>query len=74
MRPETAVVHAYSHNVHTEYYANPAARKTIILVNGSLATTASFAHTIKYLTPQFNVALYDPVSYTHLTLPTIYSV
>ncbi|MGY4534429.1 rhamnosyltransferase subunit A [Pseudomonas sp. TE3786] len=59
MRPETAVVHAYSHNVHTEYYANPAARKTVILVNGSLATTASFAHTLKYLTPKFNVVCYD---------------
>ena len=59
MRSETAVVHAYGHNVHTEYYANPAARKTIIMVNGSLATTASFAQSLKYLTPQFNVVLYD---------------
>ena len=27
-----------------------------------------------YLTPSFAVGYYDPVSYTHLTLPTIYSV
>ncbi|MBM7060365.1 alpha/beta hydrolase [Pseudomonas sp. UL073] len=59
MRPETAVVHVHSHNVHTEFYSCPAARKTIILVNGSLATTASFAQTVKYLQQQFNVVLYD---------------
>ncbi|MGH8433296.1 MAG: alpha/beta fold hydrolase [Pseudomonas sp.] len=60
MRPQTAVVNVHSqYNVHTEFYACPTARKTIILVNGSLATTASFAQTIKYLQPQFNVVLYD---------------
>ncbi|WP_137887953.1 alpha/beta fold hydrolase [Pseudomonas sp. 2FE] len=60
MRPETAVVNVHrQYNVHTEFYASPTARKTIILVNGSLATTASFAQTIKYLQPQFNVVLYD---------------
>ncbi|UVE18734.1 alpha/beta hydrolase [Pseudomonas sp. LS44] len=60
MRPETAVVHVHEHyNVHTEFYPSPAARKTIILVNGSLATTSSFAQTVKYLQPQFNVVLYD---------------
>lgn len=59
MRPETAVVHVHNHNVHTELYSCPAARKTIILVNGSLATTASFAQTVKYLQQQYNVVLYD---------------
>ncbi|AYC33959.1 alpha/beta hydrolase [Pseudomonas cavernae] len=60
MRPETAVVQVHKHyHVHTEFYSSPAARKTIILVNGSLATTASFAQTIKYLQSQFNVVLYD---------------
>ena len=60
MRPETAVVEINrKHNVHTEFYGNPAASKTIILVNGSLATTASFAQTIKYLQPQFNVVAFD---------------
>ena len=41
MRPETTVVEINrKHKVHTEFYGNPAASKTIILVNGSLATTA----------------------------------
>ncbi|MCY1278209.1 Rhamnosyltransferase 1 subunit A [compost metagenome] len=60
MRPETAVVAVHEqYKVHTELYSCPTARKTIILVNGSLATTASFAQTVKYLQQQFNVVLYD---------------
>ena len=89
MRPEIAVLDIQGqYRVYTEFYRADAADKTIILVNGSLATTASFAQTVKNLHPQFNVVLYDqpyagrskahnrhePVSYTHLTLPTIYSV
>ncbi|WP_165663781.1 alpha/beta fold hydrolase [Metapseudomonas otitidis] len=60
MRPQTQVVTVNrKYKVHTELYANPQASRTIILVNGSLATTASFAQTVKYLHPQFNVVLYD---------------
>ncbi|MBS7661566.1 alpha/beta hydrolase [Pseudomonas lalucatii] len=60
MKPATAVVDVLGiYKVHTEFYASPAARKTIILVNGSLATTAAFAQTVKYLQEQFNVVLYD---------------
>jgi pimeloyl-ACP methyl ester carboxylesterase len=60
MKPATAVIDINrTYKVHTEFYANPAARKTIILVNGSLATTASFAQTLRYLHPHFNVVLYD---------------
>ncbi|WP_371233634.1 alpha/beta fold hydrolase [Pseudomonas sp. QE6] len=59
MRPETAVVEIQQHRVHTEFHANKEARQTIILVNGSLATTASFAQTVKYLQPHFNVVCYD---------------
>ena len=60
MKPAIAVVDIHrTFKVHTEFYANPSARKTIILINGSLATTAAFAHTLKYLQPQFNVVLYD---------------
>lgn len=60
MKPAIAVVDIHrTFKVHTEFYANPSARKTIILINGSLATTAAFAQTIKYLQPQFNVVLYD---------------
>lgn len=60
MRPETAIVEIHGqHRVHTEFYGNPAAQQTIVLVNGSLSTTASFAQTVKYLQPHFNVVLYD---------------
>lgn len=60
MKPAIAVVDIHrTFKVHTEFYANPSARKTIILINGSLATTAAFAQTLKYLQPQFNVVLYD---------------
>lgn len=60
MRPETAVVEIEGkYQIHTEFYRSPAAAKTIILVNGSLATTASFGQTIKYLQPQFNVLAFD---------------
>jgi len=60
MRLETAVVEIHQqYRVHTERYLNDGAAKTIILVNGSLATTASFAQTLRYLQPRFNVVLYD---------------
>jgi rhamnosyltransferase subunit A len=60
MKPAIAVVDVHgSFKVHTEFYTSPNARKTIILVNGSLATTAAFAQTLRYLHPQFNVVLYD---------------
>ena len=60
MRAHTAVLEINrQHKIHTEFYYNPAASQTILLVNGSLSTTASFAHTLKYLLSQFNVVLYD---------------
>jgi hypothetical protein len=60
MRPEIAVLDIQGqYRVYTEFYRADAAQKTIILVNGSMATTASFAQTAKNLYPQFNVVLYD---------------
>ena len=60
MQPTIAVVDIHgTYKVHTEFYFSPSARKTIILVNGSLSTTAAFAQTVKYLNTQFNVVLYD---------------
>jgi pimeloyl-ACP methyl ester carboxylesterase len=60
MRPEIAVLDLQGqYRVYTEFYRAEAAAKTIILVNGSLATTASFAQTVRNLHPQFNVVLYD---------------
>lgn len=45
--------------VHTCFYPNPHTAATIILVNGSLATSVSFNASLKYLTPLFNVVTYD---------------
>lgn len=60
MKPATAVVDVHGiYKIYTEFYPNPSARKTIILVNGSLSTTAAFAQTVKYLHSLFNVVLYD---------------
>ncbi len=60
MRPETAIIEIHGqYRIHTEFYGNPAAQQTIILVNGSLSTTASFAQTVKHLQPHYNVVLYD---------------
>ncbi|TRX75907.1 alpha/beta fold hydrolase [Pseudomonas mangiferae] len=59
MKPETAVIAVAGWNIHTEHYRSPQADKTLLLVNGSLATTASFAQTLRYLYPRFNVVLYD---------------
>ena len=60
MTLKTAIVQiGKKYRVYTEHYLNATADKTIILVNGSLATTASFAQTVRYLRPRFNVVLYD---------------
>ncbi|WP_297846168.1 alpha/beta hydrolase [Pseudomonas sp.] len=60
MRPEIAVLDIQGQfRVYTEFYRADAAEKTIILVNGSMATTASFAQTARNLYPKFNVVLYD---------------
>lgn len=60
MKPETAVLDIQGHyRVYTEFYRAADAEQTIILVNGSLSTTASFAQTVRYLYPHFNVVLFD---------------
>lgn len=60
MRPEISVLDIQGQfRVYTEFYRADAAEKTIVMVNGSLATTASFAQTVRNLHPQFNVVLYD---------------
>lgn len=60
MKPEIAVLDLQGQfRVHTELHRAEAAEKTIILVNGSLATTASFAQTVRNLHPHYNVVLFD---------------
>ena len=60
LKPEIAVLDIQGqYRIHTELYRCDNAEHTIILVNGSMATTASFAHTLKNLHPYLNVVLYD---------------
>ncbi|MGY8810571.1 MAG: alpha/beta fold hydrolase [Pseudomonadales bacterium] len=60
MKPEHQVVEALGlFRIHTHYYASPAPQGTVILVNGSLATMAAFAQTVRFLQPHFNVVLFD---------------
>lgn len=60
MRPEIAVLDIQGqYRVYTEFYRSDSAEQTIILVNGSLSTTASFAQSVRYLYPHFNVVLFD---------------
>jgi len=60
IKPEIAVLDIQGHyRIHTEFYRCDTAENTIILVNGSMATTASFGQTLKNLHPHLNVVLYD---------------
>ena len=60
LKPEIAVLDIQGqYRIHTELYRCDTAQNTIILVNGSMATTASFGQTLKNLHPHLNVVLYD---------------
>lgn len=60
MKPEIAVLDIQGqYRIHTEFYRCDNAENTIILVNGSMATTASFSQTLRNLHPHLNVVLYD---------------
>ncbi len=60
MKPEHEMVETLGlFRIHTHYYASPAPQGTVILVNGSLATMAAFAQTVRFLQPHFNVVLFD---------------
>ena len=60
LKPEITVLDLQGqYRIHTEFYRSATAEHTIILVNGSMATTASFAQTLKNLHPHMNVVLYD---------------
>ena len=45
--------------VHVERVGQDPGRSTVMLVNGAMATTASFARTCKCLAEHFNVVLFD---------------
>lgn len=45
--------------IYTEMYWKSNNAKTVLLVNGALATTGSFGQTVKYLQPHYNLVLFD---------------
>lgn len=47
------------YNVHVEQLGNNPEKKTVLLVNGALSTTRSFARTSKCLSEHFNVLMFD---------------
>lgn len=47
------------YRIYVERVGNDPRRKTVMLVNGALATTAAFARTSKCLAEHFNVVLFD---------------
>lgn len=47
------------YNVHVEQMGDNPERKTVLLVNGALSTTRSFARTSKCLAEHFNVLMFD---------------
>ncbi len=55
----TAVLTLAGYKVYTEYHRHSDSAKTIVLVNGALATTGSFGQSLRYLAPHFNVVLFD---------------
>jgi rhamnosyltransferase subunit A len=60
MKPETAVVDVLGkHHIYLEHYKTDESAKTVILVNGAFATTASFGQTVRYLRDKVNVILFD---------------
>lgn len=60
MYAEKAVVRVHNElKVQTRFYPHPSSDRTLILVNGSLATCASFSQALRYLRPLFNVVVYD---------------
>jgi rhamnosyltransferase subunit A len=59
MKPETELLEISGYRIWVEHYANPQSDKTIILVNGALATTASFTQTVRNLRERINIVLFD---------------
>jgi rhamnosyltransferase subunit A len=60
MKPETAVINVLGkHRIYLEHHRKDDAAKTVILVNGAFATTASFGQTIRYLRDKVNIILFD---------------
>lgn len=59
MKATTELVSIGEHVVHVELYQRPSNTESIIMVNGALATTASFTNCVKYLQDDLNVILFD---------------
>lgn len=59
-RNQSVIKNAFKHYcVHVEQIGNDPARNTILLVNGAMATTSSFARASKCLAKHLNVVMFD---------------
>lgn len=47
------------YSIHFEYHYNVGAKKTVVMVNGALATTTSFSQTIRNFKDHANIVLFD---------------
>jgi pimeloyl-ACP methyl ester carboxylesterase len=60
MKKKASVIEVLGkYRIYIEEYREPSHSKTIIMVNGALATTASFGQTVRNLRNNFNVILFD---------------
>ncbi|NRB55884.1 MAG: alpha/beta hydrolase [Salinicola sp.] len=59
MKPSTELVQVKEYRIHVEQYRREGNRKSIILINGALATTGSFNHCVKYLRDDLDIILFD---------------
>ena len=60
MKTETGVLTVFGkHSIYFEHHKKDGAAKTVIMVNGALATTASFSQSIRNLKDFANIVLFD---------------
>lgn len=59
MKADKSVIPIGKYRIHVETYQHPSHAESVIMVNGALATTASFTNCVKYLSADMNVILFD---------------
>src|SRR6267378_3883169 len=60
MKSGTGVITLFGrYSVYVDYHKKEGANKTVIMVNGALATTTSFSQTIRNLKDHVNIVLFD---------------
>ncbi len=60
MKSGTGVITLFGrYSIYVDYHKKEGANKTVIMVNGALATTTSFSQTIRNLKDHVNIVLFD---------------